>query len=423
MNGPVARSLLLTLAAVAAIWLATPAQAFPLPQLAAGCVCPAGFVPVTSTVCGPVITKPTVPAICPGRNIGHIAANVQQQSFWGISQILQQRRDQLQSTPVPGASSRISGYSSSSFDAGPNSLSYSSQAQKNNPLASSLYDMAPSPAPPNPVWATWLQGLGDTEHDNPLAITDAAHLTNTYTAQAGLDRTQQAVFSADDALVLGVVSSWTNTHTGYGNSAATMNLSGPGVGVYSAYVKGGFSTDLAAKFDFLQINQDFAGAAPNQSIGITHEGLTGNAQYKIKGLLGSDNNFFEPTVGFTLSHVSFNGGGALNLEDAYTVKLQAGARFGTSWDVGHGVSIDANLKALLYGDAVAQGTSIAGATDPVNPFNAPLSPTDAGLLRGELDPELCFNLPENYSVSVSGELRYGRSLMGGSAGINLRKQW
>jgi len=193
--------------------------------------------------------------------------------------------------------------------------------------------------------------------------------------------------------------------------------------VFSAYVKGGFSTDLAAKFDFLQIKQDFAGAAPNQSIGVTSEGLSGNAQYKIKGLLGSDSNFIEPTVGFALSHVSFNGAGALDLEDSYTVKLQAGARLGTTWDAGHGVSIDASLKALAYGNAVAQGTSTAGATDPVNPFNTPLSPTDAGLLRGELDPELCFNLPENYSVSVSGQVRYGGSIVGGSAGINLRKQW
>ena len=421
MRGAAARSLLLTLAAVAAIWLTSPAQAA---QLAAGCVCPAGLVPVTSTTCAPLVTsKPTAAAICPGRNIGHIAANVQQQSFWGISQILQQKRDQLQSTPVPGASSRISGYSSSVFDAGPSSLSYSSQGQKNNPLAGGLYDVAPSPAQPNPAWGVSLQGSGDTEHDNPLAITDAAHLTNTYAAQATLDRTQQAIFSADDAWVLGIVSSWTNTHTGYGNSAATMDLSGPGVGVFSAYVKGGFSTDLAGKFDFLQIKQDFAGAAPNQSIGITSEGLSGNAQYKIKGLLGSDSNFFEPTVGFTLSHVSFNGAGALELEDSYTVKLQAGARLGTTWDAGHGVSVDASLKALAYGNAVAQGTSTAGATDPGNPFNTPLSPTDAGLLRGELDPELCFNLPENYSVSVSGQVRYGGSIVGGSAGINLRKQW
>ena len=131
----------------------------------------------------------------------------------------------------------------------------------------------------------------------------------------------------------------------------------------------------------------------------------------------------EPTAGFTLSHVSFGRAGPLNLEDAYTVKLQAGARLGTNWDVGNDVSVDASLKALVYGDSIAQGTSVAGATDPANPFNTPLSPTDAGIVRGELDPELCFTLPDNYSLTVSGEVRNGRAIVGGSAGINLHKQW
>jgi hypothetical protein len=171
------------------------------------------------------------------------------------------------------------------------------------------------------------------------------------------------------------------------------------------------------------MRENFQGAAPNQSIGLVNEGLSGNLQYKFTGLLGSDSNFIEPTVGFTLSHISFADAGANNLQDAYTVRLQAGVRIGTTWDLGQGVSVDANLKALAYGDAVAQGTSIAGATDPPTQFNTPLSPTDTGLVRGELDPELCFNLPNGYSASVSGQVRYGQAVVGGSVGVNLRKQW
>lgn len=82
------------------------------------------------------------------------------------------------------------------------------------------------------------------------------------------------------------------------------------------------------------------------------------------------------------------------------------------------MSVEPTLKALVYGDAIAQGTSIAGSV-----LGTPMSPTDQGLVRGELDPEICFNLPDNYSVTVSGLFRFGQGLMGGSAGLNLRKQW
>ena len=44
-------------------------------------------------------------------------------------------------------------------------------------------------------------------------------------------------------------------------------------------------------------------------------------------------------------------------------------------------------------------------------------------MRGELDPQMCFNLADGYSVTLSGMLRFGQGLLGGSAGLNLRKQW
>jgi hypothetical protein len=87
---------------------------------------------------------------------------------------------------------------------------------------------------------------------------------------------------------------------------------------------------------------------------------------------------------------------------------------------GHGVTIDASLKGLVYGDAVAQGTRFVGATT----FGAPvISPVDEGLVRGELDPELAVNLPNDYRVTLSGQFRFGRAIEGGSAGLSLRKQW
>jgi hypothetical protein len=52
-----------------------------------------------------------------------------------------------------------------------------------------------------------------------------------------------------------------------------------------------------------------------------------------------------------------------------------------------------------------------------------LTPTDQGLLRGELDPDICFNLADGYSVTFSGQVRFGQAMVEGSAALNIRKQW
>jgi hypothetical protein len=220
--------------------------------------------------------------------------------------------------------------------------------------------------------------------------------------------------SSDDALVVGIVSSWTSSHVSFDNSPATMQLVGPGVGVYSEYVRGGFSADLTTIVNLLQLNQDLAGLAPNVSVGITTAGLSGNVQYKITG---AGNNFLEPTVGFSFTRTIFGSGATPDMENSSTLRLQAGARVGTTWQV-NGISIDSSLKALVYGDAIAGGTSIEASA-----FGEAIARTDEGLIRGELDPELCFNLADGYSVTLSGSAFYGQAVVGGSAGVNLRKQW
>src|SRR5580692_7956672 len=107
----------LGLAAVAAaivLTAGTPAQA-----LSPGCTCPAGSRPVIgANLCftpqlgafAPTCTAPApgpapTPAPAPvaggaalNQSIGHVAASQQQLSFWGIREILEGRRDQLQGT-------------------------------------------------------------------------------------------------------------------------------------------------------------------------------------------------------------------------------------------------------------------------------------------------------------------------------------
>src|ERR1700733_13492159 len=69
-------------------------------QLVVGCTCPAGSVPIGPAICS-AIGVGRFPATCRAnfnQSFNHIAASDQQLSFFGVEQILQGRRDQLQGT-------------------------------------------------------------------------------------------------------------------------------------------------------------------------------------------------------------------------------------------------------------------------------------------------------------------------------------
>jgi hypothetical protein len=128
--------------------------------------------------------------------------------------------------------------------------------------------------------------------------------------------------------------------------------------------------------------------------------------------------FVEPTAGFSFTRTLFDGGAAaLGLQDASTVRLQGGARWGAAWEMS-GVSVEASVKTLVYSNVVAQGTALAS-----DFIGSGIVPTDGGLIRGVVAPELSICLPDNYTVTLSGETRFGQDLLAGSVKLALRKQW
>jgi autotransporter-like protein len=404
------------LAAIAAVFFVDPSPAEA--QLSAGCTCPGAGTPNGVNTCF-VLGFGTVPATCSARNLGiaGIAASQQQLSFSGVQSILQGRRDQLQGTlgaSKPVSTSTVSGYAASDFDETFGALGYA------NPRSNSFayYKASPAPAAPastGPSWAVWVQGVGDWEHRDAASATDFAHFTSTYAVQAGADATWRGLAVADDALVVGLVASRTDTHVSYDNTATKTRMYGPGVGIYGTYVRGGFSADLTTKFDFLQLTNDFGSVTPPPiSVGLTNAGVSGNIQYKQD--LGHD-SFLEPTGGFSFTKTMFGSGAeAAGLADSATLRLQAGARLGATWTV-NGVSVEPSLKALAYSDVMVEGGTTATAVA------ASVSPTDVGKVRGEVDPALNLDFGKGYSAALSGQVRFGEGLLGGSVNLNLRKQW
>jgi hypothetical protein len=297
-------------------------------------------------------------------------------------------------------------------------MGYVSQSQSSNPLASPVYSKAaPMAAPTNagPSFAAWTQGLGDWEHDDPLSPTSTAHFAATYANQTGVDATWKGLAASDDALVAGVVGSWTGTHVAYDGTPTTTRLEGPGVGLYTTYVKGRFSVDTTLKFDFLRMTTEtLSPGPPPLPVNLTNAGLSGNIQYKLD--LAS-NTFVEPTAGYSFTRTMYGINAAANgLSDGNTLRLQAGSRAGVSWTMDT-VNAEFSVKTLVYSNVIADGSPTT--SDPLSPS----SPTDQGKVRGEFDPALNLDLGKGYSVAFSGSVRFGDGMTGGSANVNFRKQW
>jgi len=310
------------------------------------------------------------------------------------------------------------GYSTFNLDESFRLLGYAPGADRNpiygadkNPLY-----RAP-PAPPmaaGPTWATWVEGVGDWEKRSALNANDIGRTQDTYGVHAGLDATWKNAWLPGDFVVAGLVTNWTSSRISLSGSPATLRLEGPGVGLYSMYINGPWSADLVGKLDFLTLKEDFAGLAPNGSIGVTNAGISGNVQYKNK--FGA--SFLEPTMGFSFTRTMFGDNAALmSLQDGSTLRLQAGARFGTAFTA-NGISFEPTLALLAYSNVIADGTSVATV-----PVAVPVTPTDQGLVRGEVDPELNLDFNNGYTAYVRGSVRFGSELVGGSAKVGLRKQF
>jgi Autotransporter beta-domain len=367
----------------------------------------------------PIVTVSNATCRAGTPQIGQIAASQQQLSFSTVAGVLRTRRDQLQG-PLGSPSnptSPVLGYSTFNLDDSFAALGYASHTDRpvygadKNPL----YKAVPAPAvAAGPTWATWVEGVGDWEKRSALNANDIGRTQDTYGVHAGLDATWKNAWLPGDFVVAGLVTNWTSSHISLTDTSTTLRLEGPGVGLYSMYINGGFSADLVGKLDFLTLREDFAGLAPNGSIGVTNAGISGNIQYKAK--FGA--SFAEPTAGFSFTRTMFGDNAALmGLQDGSTLRLQAGARFGTAFTV-NGISFEPTLALLAYSNVIADGTTVATVPVPV-----PVTPTDQGLLRGEVDPELNLDFNNGYSAYVRGSVRFGSELVGGSAKVGLRKQF
>jgi hypothetical protein len=126
------------------------------------------------------------------------------------------------------------------------------------------------------------------------------------------------------------------------------------------------------------------------------------------------NFWIEPTVGVQYTNSSYGSGAAqLGLADGNLVRVQGGARFGTSTFINNGVLMTTTLTGLAYNDVLVKGGFI-----PVNAFQGGnlLVQADQGFMRGEGILVLNFDFGNGTSSFVQGDVYGGHTSSAPAAG-------
>jgi hypothetical protein len=216
-----------------------------------------------------------------------------------------------------------------------------------------------------------------------------------------------------------------------GFSTMKAQLSGPATGVYASYFNGGFSTDLAFKAEFYDLNVSFTdllGFQSNPLVGfppttvpfsgtgttqLNNYTTSGNLNYRIPT---GATTWVEPTAGFqyTISHYA-SGADQFGLADGTLLRLQGGARLGFegAWN---GVRMTTVVTGLLYDDVLVSGGVLASAPNP-------LIFSDEGKLRAEGILTLDFHHGNGANTFVQADLQGGDGLFGVGGKVGARVAW
>jgi hypothetical protein len=221
---------------------------------------------------------------------------------------------------------------------------------------------------------------------------------------------------------------------GTGVSHLRATVSGPTVGAYATYFSGPLSADVTGKFDFLTVSETFndllattAGSAGAPaflgfsgagSVNLLNSTVVGNLNYRFDLY---SNFWVEPTVGVAYTNSSYGSGAAqLGLADGNLVRVQGGARFGTSTLLSNGVLMTPILTGLAYNDVVVQGGVIPVFASQGNNL---LAQSDQGFMRGQGILTLNFDFGNGMSSFVLGDVYGGAHLFGAGGRGGIRYQW
>ena len=204
--------------------------------------------------------------------------------------------------------------------------------------------------------AVWVKSFGDYVDQNGSAVVNFGGMTfpqdlgyrqRTGSVLGGADFLIKNITSANDALLLGALIGYENSHVDLKASPTTQNYEGSSVGAYVSYFNGAWFTDLLFKTDFLGVSVN--GGGINQSANLINYDVSGNIGYKFD----LPYKFYvEPTAGLEYINSVFGGQTAFSpttiaLNDGDATRGRIGARVGTEF-ITNGVRIEPSLTGYVY---------------------------------------------------------------------------
>ena len=341
--------------------------------------------------------------------VGLIAQQAMQPGLIAVQNQIQNIRDRLQRREAPVSRPVAFAAEPTEFAGSPwSALAYTGVQDSKTPIANASAQPAPAPGPKLGTWGT---GYGDWEtRRGNFELTDIGRTARTGGGIGGVDLTFRNITSATDAFVVGVFGGAMSSRV-TNNDGSVAQIDAPSTGVYAAYVNGGFSTDATFKVDFIDVSSRHPDIAETRLF-MTNYSAAANLNYKLE----FDPSWFEPTVGVLVSRNIWDAdSAALGYTDGRGVRVQGGARFGTSWLWG-AVRVEPTLMGLLYSDVTIDGGTLLNVITP-------LVPTDKGKLFASGSGKVNLDFGNGWSANVEGEVRGRTGVLGTAVRGGLRYQF
>jgi hypothetical protein len=297
-----------------------------------------------------------------------------------------------------------------------------------------------------PIVGTWAQIYLDYEKHRNIAPGTAENTTRvqkTVGQIAGTDLTyRRSSNSLNEAIQFGILGGHHDTRSTFKDTASTTNASqrdeGGFVGGYATYQANRFSLESMLKVDFYQHSARSNSQRPvtcsnGESLFVDKEADASISAFKAGSVdqknyttslnaayrydLGNS-SYFEPTAGARYTYTDYGSGAAdLNLQNGDVLRLQAGARVGTTWN-DQGYRWSASVLGLLYSDVMVRGYALN-----TEGLSSSALRVDQGKIRalGQLNTKVDVGGGLSYNAQV--DVRGGQDLVGVGGRAGLRYEW
>jgi len=437
------------------------ASALGTPAHAQSALCPTGFggqsgITFQGSSCTNAVTGAYSNAALASQSLGEFSQSATQDSTkTTMASIANRRTTEAQRCPdgsmrVNGTCTQTASHFAPELQAGGTWMSMPEALLAFGPQKAAA---AVEPVAPGPHMAAWTQAYGDYERltgkspglgEFSVLALSASSTNWSGGVLGGVDTTFRNVAFGGDGVIAGVLVGYESSRLSLNTSSlssdptspngfSTMKavLSGPAAGAYGSYFNGGFSTDLAFKAEFFDLNVSFtdllgfqsnpAFGFPPTSVSFAGSGTTelnnyttsGNVNYRFPA---GANLWVEPTTGFQYTRSDYaSDASQLGLASGDLWRFQGGARFGveSSWNA---LRMTTVVTGLVYDNVAVSGGVLANSPNP-------LILADQGKLNVEGILTLSFQHSSGVSSFVQADVLGGQGLFGAGGKAGVRVAW